>query len=71
MAQRWEQVLGLRDRVSGRMCSNELILQMDQVEIVSWNDYGESTYVGPITGDMPAEARRWANADCGPSAVLS
>lgn len=41
-----------------------LTYEMDQVEIVSWNDYGESTYVGPITGDMPAEARRWANSIC-------
>lgn len=33
--------------------------QVDIVEIVSWNDYGESTYIGPIGNDMPSEAEAW------------
>lgn len=64
MAQRWEQLLSLRDRVCLLSLQERLTLQMDMVEVVSWNDYGESTYIGPITGDMPDEARRWANGDC-------
>lgn len=37
---RWEQILGFRD-------------QTDIVEIVAWNDYGESNYVNAIRGDVP------------------
>ena len=37
---RWKQILGLRD-------------QTDIVEIVAWNDYGESNYVNAIRGDVP------------------
>ena len=37
---RWDQLLSMRDKT-------------DLVEVVSWNDYGESTYINEITGDMP------------------
>ena len=37
---RWEQLVANRNLV-------------DAVEIISWNDYGESTYIGPIGKDQP------------------
>ncbi|CCG80753.1 Glucan endo-1,3-alpha-glucosidase Agn1 [Taphrina deformans PYCC 5710] len=42
--------------------------QPDFVEIISWNDYGESHYLGNIYGSLPADgadhdSRSWANAD--------
>ncbi|KAI0056333.1 glycoside hydrolase [Artomyces pyxidatus] len=40
LAQRWELLVAHRD-------------QIDMVEIISWNDYGESHYVGPIEGAQP------------------
>ena len=38
---RWETLIANRDSV-------------DIVEIVTWNDYGESSYIGPIEGAQPA-----------------
>ena len=26
---------------------------IDIIQIVTWNDYGESRYIGPIEGDQP------------------
>ncbi|KAG9013645.1 hypothetical protein FRB90_005817 [Tulasnella sp. 427] len=40
-ARRWEDLFSHRDLV-------------DAVQIVTWNDYGESTYIGPIGKDMPS-----------------
>ncbi|KZT03908.1 glycoside hydrolase family 71 protein [Laetiporus sulphureus 93-53] len=37
---RWEQLVAMRDNV-------------DIVQIISWNDYGESHYIGPIKGAQP------------------
>ncbi|KAF8307707.1 hypothetical protein DL93DRAFT_1994463 [Clavulina sp. PMI_390] len=34
--------------------------QIDIVEIISWNDYGESHYVGPIGPDQP-NSQAWVN----------
>ncbi|KAG8986907.1 hypothetical protein FRB90_003702 [Tulasnella sp. 427] len=34
--------------------------QVDAVEIVSWNDYGESTYIGPVGKDQPG-SEAWVN----------
>lgn len=48
---RWEQLLGMRDRI-------------DQVQVFAWNDYGESIYLNDLRGDMPPEARAFANSDC-------
>lgn len=30
------------------------------VEVITWNDYGESHYVGPIHGDQPG-SEEWVN----------
>ncbi|KAI0352048.1 glycoside hydrolase family 71 protein [Trametes cingulata] len=37
---RWEQLIASRD-------------QIDIVQIISWNDFGESHYIGPIAGAQP------------------
>ncbi|KAF5340761.1 hypothetical protein D9611_007495 [Ephemerocybe angulata] len=37
---RWESIVDSRDK-------------LDIVQILTWNDYGESHYVGPIKGDQP------------------
>ncbi|KAI0698316.1 glycoside hydrolase family 71 protein [Cerioporus squamosus] len=37
---RWTQLIAMRD-------------QVDIVQIISWNDYGESHYIGPIKGAQP------------------
>lgn len=43
---RWETLIANRDSV-------------DIVEIVTWNDYGESSYIGPIEGAQPT-GTTWA-----------
>ncbi|KAJ7644154.1 glycoside hydrolase [Roridomyces roridus] len=48
LVQRWETLIALRD-------------QVDIVEIVTWNDYGESHYVGPIKGVLPPGSEPWVN----------
>jgi glucan endo-1,3-alpha-glucosidase len=42
--QRWEQLIAL---------------QPEFIEIITWNDYGESHYVGPIDGAFPAGSDVW------------
>ncbi|PFH50093.1 glycoside hydrolase family 71 protein, partial [Amanita thiersii Skay4041] len=44
---RWEQLIAMRD-------------QLTFVEMVTWNDYGESDYFGPIKGSQP-DGTTWAN----------
>jgi glucan endo-1,3-alpha-glucosidase len=51
MSVRWEQLLSMRDRI-------------DQVQVIAWTDWGESSYFSPIRRDMPPEARHFANNDC-------
>ncbi|KAF9516438.1 glycoside hydrolase family 71 protein [Hydnum rufescens UP504] len=34
--------------------------QIDMVEIITWNDYGESHYIGPIGADQP-NSQAWVN----------
>ncbi|KAG8831973.1 hypothetical protein FRC17_002259 [Serendipita sp. 399] len=46
-AQRWEQLFNLRSR-------------FDIVEIITFNDYGESHYIGPIEGAQP-NSQAWVN----------
>ncbi|PPQ65381.1 hypothetical protein CVT26_000006 [Gymnopilus dilepis] len=46
-AKRWESIIDSR-------------AQFDIVEIISWNDYGESHYVGPIKGAQP-NSQAWTN----------
>lgn len=38
---RWEQIIAMRDSVQ-------------MTEILTWNDFGESSYIGPIEGALPA-----------------
>lgn len=50
-ASRWEQVIGMR-------------AQVQATEILTWNDYGESSYIGPIdsnAGDLPAGSNVWVD----------
>ena len=44
---RWENVIANRDKVS-------------LVEIVTWNDFGESHYIGPIHGAQP-NSQAWVD----------
>lgn len=44
---RWESLIAARD-------------QFDFVEIISWNDYGESHYIGPIEGAQP-NSQAWTD----------
>ncbi|KAJ7761493.1 glycoside hydrolase [Mycena maculata] len=45
---RWETLIAARD-------------QIDIVEIVTWNDYGESHYIGPIEGALPTGSEVWVD----------
>ncbi|TFK29164.1 hypothetical protein FA15DRAFT_632705 [Coprinopsis marcescibilis] len=44
---RWEQLVGMRD-------------QLTFIEMLTWNDYGESDYFGPVRGAQPA-GTYWAD----------
>jgi len=44
---RWESIIASRNN-------------FDLVEILTWNDYGESHYIGPIKGDQP-NSQAWVN----------
>ncbi|KAH7909032.1 glycoside hydrolase family 71 protein [Hygrophoropsis aurantiaca] len=46
-AARWESLINIRD-------------QIDIVEIVTWNDYGESHYIGPVEGAQP-NSQAWVD----------
>ncbi|KAL1950285.1 hypothetical protein VTO73DRAFT_5409 [Trametes versicolor] len=45
-ARRWETVIANRDKV-------------DIVQLLTWNDFGESHYLGPIHGNLPPGADAW------------
>ncbi|OBZ69018.1 hypothetical protein A0H81_11351 [Grifola frondosa] len=45
---RWQTLIDNRDSV-------------DFVEINTWNDYGESHYIGPIKGALPTGSEAWVN----------
>ncbi|KAK4684846.1 glucan endo-1,3-alpha-glucosidase, partial [Tremellales sp. Uapishka_1] len=45
---RWEQIIAMRDSVK-------------MTEILTWNDYGESSYIGPIAGALPAGSEVWVD----------
>jgi len=45
---RWEEVIAMRDSVK-------------MTEILTWNDYGESSYIGPIAGALPAGSSVWVD----------
>ena len=44
LPKRWEEIMELNP---------------DLVEIITWNDYGESHYIGPIDGAFPAGSEVW------------
>lgn len=46
-AKRWENLVQIRD-------------QVEIVECLTWNDYGESHYLGPIEGDQP-NSQAWVD----------
>lgn len=46
-ARRWEELISMRDRI-------------DIVEVITWNDYGESHYIGPIEGAQP-NSQAWVD----------
>lgn len=46
-SKRWESVISARD-------------QIDLVEVITWNDYGESHYIGPIKGAQP-NSQAWTD----------
>ncbi|KAJ8593966.1 glycoside hydrolase [Rhizopogon salebrosus TDB-379] len=48
-ATRWESLIDIRDKV-------------DIVQIISWNDFGESHYIGPIEGDQPM-SQAWVDGN--------
>ncbi|KAG0703796.1 glycoside hydrolase family 71 protein [Suillus ampliporus] len=48
-ATRWESLIKIRD-------------QVDLVEIISWNDFGESHYIGPIEGAQPM-SQSWVDGN--------
>ena len=58
MSQRWEQLISQRASI-------------DQIEVLTWNDYGESSYIGPIAGDMPSEAKAFATSAFPHTDILS
>lgn len=45
---RWEQLIALRG-------------QSTMTEILTWNDYGESSYLGPISGMLPITSNQWVD----------
>lgn len=45
---RWEEVIAMRQNVK-------------MAEILTWNDYGESSYIGPITGALPSGSNAWVD----------
>ncbi|ORY35656.1 glycosyl hydrolase family 71-domain-containing protein [Naematelia encephala] len=47
LARRWEQLIAMRN-------------DFDMIELLTWNDYGESHYVGPIRTDQP-NSQGWTN----------
>lgn len=48
-ATRWESLINIRD-------------QVDFVQVISWNDFGESHYVGPIEGAQPM-SQAWVDGN--------
>ena len=47
LIERWRAIISNRNRIGS-------------VEIISWNDYGESHYIGPIEGAQP-DSQGWTN----------
>lgn len=47
-SKRWDSLIASRD-------------SFDIVQILTWNDYGESHYVGPVKGALPINSERWTD----------
>ncbi|WVQ85464.1 hypothetical protein IAT38_007629 [Cryptococcus sp. DSM 104549] len=45
---RWEQLIAMRETVK-------------MTEILTWNDFGESSYIGPIAGALPSGSEAFVN----------
>ncbi|TCD69383.1 hypothetical protein EIP91_007730 [Steccherinum ochraceum] len=56
LVRRWEHLMSIRD-------------QVDIVQVISWNDYGESHYLAPPLGAQP-NSESWVNS-CPHDALLS
>ncbi|KAK7469233.1 hypothetical protein VKT23_003722 [Stygiomarasmius scandens] len=68
-AKRWESLISASADAqqqalsadSGTNDTSSIFNDVDIVEIISWNDYGESHYVGPIKGAQPTGSEQWTN----------
>ncbi|KAF5369452.1 hypothetical protein D9758_002517 [Tetrapyrgos nigripes] len=49
----------LVSRTMQRRLSPSNPLNIDIIQIISWNDYGESHYIGPIKGAQPTGSEAW------------
>ncbi|KAF5357628.1 hypothetical protein D9758_007524 [Tetrapyrgos nigripes] len=62
-AKRWEALVDTtfpnngNDDASSSSSSNPF--DIDIIQIISWNDYGESHYIGPIKGAQPTGSEAW------------
>ncbi|KAE9388651.1 glycoside hydrolase [Gymnopus androsaceus JB14] len=67
-SKRWESLISAQaplgddaDPTNATTSQPSIADQVDIVEIISWNDYGESHYVGPIEGALPTGSEAWTN----------
>ncbi|GAW00959.1 glycoside hydrolase family 71 protein [Lentinula edodes] len=66
-SKRWESLipaqvpLGTDSDLNATSIQPSISEQVDIVEIISWNDYGESHYVGPIEGALPTGSEVWTD----------
>ncbi|KAF5369367.1 hypothetical protein D9758_002696 [Tetrapyrgos nigripes] len=56
-AKRWEALVNSSFPTNSNSPSNPL--NIDIIQIISWNDYGESHYIGPIKGAQPTGSEAW------------
>ncbi|KAF5333803.1 hypothetical protein D9758_015240 [Tetrapyrgos nigripes] len=64
-AKRWEALV---DSAFPTNDSPSNPLNIDTIQIISWNDYGESHYIGPIKGAQPTESEAWTSLGRGDGA---
>ncbi|KAJ3740091.1 glycoside hydrolase family 71 protein [Lentinula detonsa] len=66
-SKRWESLIpaqvpfGVDSDTNSHATQPSISDQVDIVEIISWNDYGESHYVGPIEGALPTGSEAWTD----------
>ncbi|KAF5333822.1 hypothetical protein D9758_015257 [Tetrapyrgos nigripes] len=56
-AKRWEALVNSSFPTNSNSPSNPL--NIDIIQIISWNDYGESHYISPIKGAQPTGREAW------------